>query len=175
MGEIMQQAELDALVMTAQEGNEKAFCLLVKHLHPGLLRFSLQICKDKQLANDAVQEVWLQCSRTLRSLQDPRALKSWLHQGVRWRTLDLLRKQLPEKHYDSFAEEQFVPDDTCESDSSDLRKEMQLLPDVDRQALHLFYLEDLSIKEISAVLGIPLGTVKSRLNRARNSLKEKLE
>lgn len=171
----MQQAELDALVLAAQGGNAAAFTMLVRYLQPGLLRFSYHICNDQQMAKDAVQEVWLACSRTLRRLDDPRALKSWLHRAVRWRTLDLLRKQQRQKQHDSEADEPLLEVEEYQAELSTLAKEMQVLPALERQALHLFYLEDLSIKEISTVLGIPSGTVKSRLNRARNSLKAKLE
>ena len=171
----MQQAELDGLVLAAQSGNADAFGALVQHLQPGLLRFSYHICQDPNMAKDAVQEVWLQCSRTLRRLEDPRALKSWLHRAVRWRTLDQLRKQQKEKDNVSCSDEPLLAHQVEDSALSELEEKMQLLPDADRQALHLFYLEDLSIKEISAVLGIPSGTVKSRLNRARNCLKATLE
>ena len=171
----MQQAELDGLVLAAQSGNAAAFTMLVRQLQPGLLRFSYHICSDQQMAKDAVQEVWLACSRSLRRLEDPRALKSWLHRAVRWRTLDLLRKQQRQKQHESVADEPWVDVDVYQAESSALAQEMQLLPAVERQALHLFYLEDLTIKEISAVLGIPPGTVKSRLHRARVSLSAKLE
>jgi RNA polymerase sigma-70 factor (ECF subfamily) len=171
----MQQAELDGLVLAAQSGNADAFGMLVRYLQPSLLRFSYHICKDQHMANDAAQEVWLQCCRNLRTLRDPRALKSWLHRAVRWRTLDLLRKQQRQQSSVSLSDEAIVCDETCGSESPELREKMQGLPAIERQALHLFYLEDLTIKEISAVLGIPSGTVKSRLNRARNSLQAKLE
>lgn len=171
----MQQAELDALVLAAQSGNAAAFTMVVRYLQPGLLRFSYHICRDQQMAKDAVQEVWLACSRSLRRLDDPRAMKSWLHRAVRWRTLDLLRKQQRQNQHDSVAEEPLAEVEVYPDESSALAKEMQLLPALERQALHLFYLEDLTIKEIAAVLGIPPGTVKSRLHRARLNLQAKLE
>ncbi len=52
---------------------------------------------------------------------------------------------------------------------------IDLLPDIDRQAIYLFYLEQMPIKDIAIILSIPIGTVKSRLNRARNTLKIKMQ
>jgi len=57
----------------------------------------------------------------------------------------------------------------------ELRYAINRLPSIEKQMIHLFYLEELKISEISMILGIPVGTVKSRLNRARKQLKQKFE
>ncbi len=49
------------------------------------------------------------------------------------------------------------------------------LPEIDKQAIYLFYLEEMKITEISAILQIPAGTVKSRLNRSRKKLREQVK
>jgi RNA polymerase sigma-70 factor (ECF subfamily) len=49
---------------------------------------------------------------------------------------------------------------------------VERLPEVERQAIYLFYLEEMSIKELAKVFDVPTGTVKSRLNRARTRLKK---
>jgi RNA polymerase sigma-70 factor (ECF subfamily) len=63
----------------------------------------------------------------------------------------------------------------CEDDVQMLRGALAELPDDQRAALSLHYLDGLSVREIARVLGVPQGTVKSRLYYARNSLKKALE
>jgi len=57
----------------------------------------------------------------------------------------------------------------------DLASAMARLPVVERSAIQLFYLDELSLVEIAQVLDVPKGTVKSRLNRARTLLKQKFD
>jgi RNA polymerase sigma-70 factor (ECF subfamily) len=52
---------------------------------------------------------------------------------------------------------------------------IKILPEIDQQVIHLFYLEELRISQIADVLQVPIGTVKSRLNRARTTLRNNLE
>lgn len=173
----MNQAEEDLLVISARAGSEEAFGFLFRHYHKPLLRFACKLGCDEQVAADAAQDAWLRIARTIRRLEDPRAFRSWIYRAVRWRVLDLLRKsgrvevtrdgELPEPADDGRLADQM--------DAADLRGLMSRLPDVERQALHLFYLDEMKISEIAAVLEIPPGTVKSRLNRARGQLRELYE
>lgn len=173
----MNRAEEDLLVISARAGSEKAFGFLFRYYHKPLLRFACKLGGDPQMAADAVQDAWIRIARTIRRLEDPRAFRSWIYRAVRWRVLDLLRKsravsmkwdgELPESADDGGLVEQI--------NAVDLHDMMSRLPEVERQALHLFYLDEMKISEIAAVLEIPSGTVKSRLNRARGQLRELYE
>ena len=91
--------------------------------------------------------------------------------------LDLIRKQKFDKQCVSIDEVDELPntEKVTEHENTDIVfKALSSLEDIDKQAIHLFYLEEMSVQEISIVLSIPQGTVKSRLNRARNSLKKKV-
>lgn len=173
----MNQAEEDLLVISAQAGNEKAFGYLFRHYHKPLLRFAYGLGRDRQLAQDAVQEAWIRIAGTLRRLDDPRAFRSWIYRAVRWRVLDLLKKpREPVVPLDERVTAQPVNTHTQEStEAEELTGMMAKLPGIDRQALHLFYLQEMKIAEIAVVLEIPPGTVKSRLNRARARLRELFE
>lgn len=173
----MNQAEEDLLVISAQAGNEKAFGFLFRHYHKPLLRFAYGLGRDRQLAQDAVQEAWIRIAGTLRRLDDPRAFRSWIYRAVRWRVLDLLKKpRVPLVSLDESMTAQTVSDPPPDSAAAEaLRGMMAKLPGIDRQALHLFYLQEMKIAEIAVVLEIPPGTVKSRLNRARTRLKDLYE
>mgnify|MGYP001952720172 FL=1 len=142
--------------------------------HPQLINFACNLSGNDALAKDAVQDVWISISKKLSKLEDPRAFKSWIFRALRWRVLDLIKA----KAY------QFQPIENAnlsiELDESaiarkQLRKMIEKLPDRDRSVIYLFYLAELSLAEIAQVMEIPLGTVKSRLNRSRASLQQQLQ
>lgn len=141
--------------------------------HPGLLRFAYQLSGDPQLAFDAAQDAWLSTIKALRRLHDPRAFASWLFRATKWRVRDLQRSNA--------RFELTEPGDL--SGSVDLEQVTQdsfgqlieQLPLLQKQLLLLFYQQGFSLQEIALIQEVPLGTVKSRLNRARNTLKQQWE
>lgn len=174
----MLKAKEDLLVMAAQQGNEEAFNFLCKYYQQSLYRYAYKISSDSQLALDAVQETWLRIAKKLRELEDPRAFKSWIFRAVRWSTYDLLRKSnRAEQSLDETDGQEAVAFEVEQTNESadGLMGLIEQLPDIDKQAIHLFYLEQLKISEIAAVLQVAEGTVKSRLNRARKTLKAQLD
>jgi RNA polymerase sigma factor (sigma-70 family) len=176
----MHPAEQDLLVFAAQDGNAAAFERLVRLHDLSLRRFACSVSGDADLAADAVQDAWLLVSRTLRRLEDPRAFRSWVFRAVRWKVLERLRQPhrrdvpLDEADTGSMATTEVGRAEQLERDDA-LRTGMRQLAAIDRQALHLFYLQELSLIEIAGVLEVPVGTVKSRLSRARRQLKLHLE
>ncbi|TQV72217.1 RNA polymerase sigma factor [Aliikangiella marina] len=173
----MHQAEEDLLVLAAQAGNRKAFNLIVKRYHQPLLRFAFKICGDEQIAQDAVQESWIKTTSGIRKLDDPRVLKSWLYRLVRWRTTDIVRKSAQiNQSSEEFDESQYAQQlESTIDQSEELEAAISRLPPLEKQMIHLFYLDELKVSEIASVLETPIGTIKSRLNRARKLLKQKFE
>lgn len=181
----MNQAEIDLLVLTAQQGSQKAFGKLFKYFHQPLVGFAFKLSNNKELANDAVQDTWIKVSKNIRKLSDPRAFRSWLYKLLRWRIIDYQRKNtsdlisIDDKSIDDSV---FIQDSGKQNYSEiDSRKDeilsvaIRSLPSIEKQIIHLFYLEELKISEIAIVLDIATGTIKSRLNRARKMLKQKYE
>ena len=180
----MLQAEEDLLVLAAQDGNHKAFNFLISHYHKALLRFGYKISSDKELVNDAVQDAWIKSVKNLHKLEDPRAFKSWIYRMVRWQITDLFRQQTHRRELfevkldDSFDESTILNEQANKYDlghENELTKTINRLPQIEKQIIHLFYLDEMKLTEVAMVLEIPLGTVKSRLNRARKLLKQKFE
>jgi len=170
----MQQAQQDLLVIEAQCGNKKALECLVIFFHPKLINFACNLSGNHALAKDAVQDVWINMSKKLNQLEDPRAFKSWIFRALRWRVLDLIKA----KAYQFQPIENinlYVELDESEVERQQLRKMIEKLPDHDRSVIYLYYLVELPLTEISLVLEVPVGTVKSRLNRSRASLQQQLQ
>lgn len=173
----MQQAEQDLMVIAAQAGNKRAFEKLYQYFQQRLLRFAFKQCGNQALAQDATQEAWIRIAKTLRQLDDPRVFRSWAYRIVRWRTIDLIR-QLQRQKVKEEQLEQLIETPVLEkqiSDNESITLVINRLPAIEKQVVHLFYLDELSIQEIALILEIPKGTVKSRLSRAREMLKQKFE
>ncbi|MET1257308.1 RNA polymerase sigma factor [Aliikangiella maris] len=180
----MLQAEEELLVLAAQEGSHDAFNQLVQYFQKPLLMFAYKLSSDMELSRDAVQDSWIRLAGRLGRLDDPRAFKSWIYRTVRWRVLDLLRTRKTvqielddicceaNQNHDNLAVQHSV--DNPQADNQQvLTVAINQLPAIERQIIYLFYLDEMKLIEIAFVLDIPLGTVKSRLNRARKMLKEK--
>lgn len=173
----MNQAEHDMLVIDAQDGSRLALDALVREHHRDLLRFAYSLCRDVSLSQDAVQDAWIRIAGTLRRLDDPRAFRGWVYHAVRWRVTDLLRR--PQRKERRLDDTDVPPPSDVAGEVRDQRIDLGAaiagLPDAERATLQLFYVSGLTIPEIAVVLEIPPGTVKSRLHRARNQLKQHFE
>jgi RNA polymerase sigma-70 factor (ECF subfamily) len=92
--------------------------------------------------------------------------------------MDRLRKRYtgPEVAEEILVEELVTNSpDPLPGTAAEVRGEVEALPVLEREVLELFYLQELSLREVAAVLDVPEGTVKSRLHRARGLLRARLE
>lgn len=170
----MQNAKRALLVLDAQTGDKKAWHSLVKEHHKGLVSFAVKLCHNTEMAQDIVQDTWLSAAKSLRSLRDPSLFKPWLYRILRWRVVDAQRKA---SRYEMSADD---VDTALAEPQSAVQSPNNLwdraeLNELDKQCLHLFYLDELKITEIAVVLNVSAGTIKSRLHRARGRLKTLLE
>ena len=170
----MLQAELDMLVIRAQQGDEPALLLLFEHYQPSLVQFAYRLLRDHYLAQDAVQNAWLRILTSLRGLENPAVFKSWIYRAVKWTATDLLRQvKIQQQRSSEQSVEELVADNSSTHDS--LNAALQGLPADEYQAIYLFYFAQLSVVEIALVQEVPVGTVKTRLFRAKAKLKVTLE
>lgn len=152
---------------------QQAFNELVRNYSEFLYRSAYWLCRDHGEAEDLVQEAFLRAWRGFDSLQEARAAKSWLYTIMRRQFLNQIAKQVPdhvsieEWHYPA------TPsiDETLEQhDVAMLRDLLAELPLNLREPLSLQLLGGLSGEDIARLLEVPLGTVKTRLFRARRQL-----
>lgn len=167
--------EDDLLAVRCQLGEPAAFDELIGRWHDPLWKYARRLTGDDEAANEAVQDAWLRVLRSITKLRDPSKLRAWIFSIARRVVMDRFRER--------YAEPAMVPIDDTEiafeepqSDDLDmLEKELEALPLLEREVLVLFYLRELSLNELADVLAVPLGTIKSRLFRARHSLRRQLE
>lgn len=162
------------LVVRCQLGERAAFDDLIRRWSGSLHQYALKLCNDPELADDLTQEVWLRALQGLGKLREAAQFRAWLF-GIAHRCfMDRLRSRyaMPVDSGVDLAELATVEADDDEDLARALATGMASLPLVEREVLTLFYLEELSLADIAASLGIPPGTVKSRLFRARTLLRK---
>lgn len=163
------------LVVRCQLGERAAFDDLIRRWSGSLHRYALKLTNDSALADDLTQDVWLRALQGLGKLREAAQFRAWLF-GIAHRTfMDRLRSRYAMPldtgiDLDELAAADAIADD--EDLEQALAVGMASLPIVEREVLTLFYLEELSLADIAAALGIPVGTVKSRLFRARTLLRK---
>lgn len=175
----MTKALDELLVVRCQLGERDAFDELIVRWYEPVWRYAVRLTGDEDAARDVAQDVWLRVLRGIARLRDGSKLRAWLF-GIARRTLmDRLRDQYAAPRVEDIdvadiAEKEELLDDR-EEELLALRRELGRLPLLEREALTLFYLKELSLAEVAEVLGVPIGTVKSRLFRARKLLRNELE
>ncbi|MFG3657071.1 RNA polymerase sigma factor [Streptomyces sp. NPDC047706] len=164
------------LVVRCQLGEREAFRELVALWHPRLWRYVRSMVSSPHLADDLAQEAWVAVVRGLPRLRQPERFAPWLFTIVRRTVTDHLRQtcKAPETAMEEAAT--VVADDELGSVLTMMQIEAGLtaLPPSEREVLILFHLEDLPLASCAEVLGVPAGTVKSRLYRARRMLRNYL-
>jgi RNA polymerase sigma-70 factor, ECF subfamily len=161
----------ELLVLRCQEGDAPAFEALVARWQARLWRHARRLTGEESAAWDVLQEAWIGIARGLARLENPAAFPAWAYQIVSYKCHDAARRDRRRRLATESYAAQFPPDaDTSQCDGS-LRETLEALPGPDRAILSLRYEEQFDTAEIAGILGIPEGTVKSRLYAARQRLR----
>ena len=169
------------LVRCAQSGDEAAFRQLVELYAALTERTARALLVDRTQAEDAVQEAWLDAWRALSHFDPSRPFRPWILTFTANRCRMLARKKapftVPYRDHMSGDQDGLVTEVTQayivgQARDEELERALALLDDSRRQVVTLRFYADLSLEEIADVTGTPLGTVKSRLHRALEKLRE---
>ncbi|WP_406699841.1 sigma-70 family RNA polymerase sigma factor [Singulisphaera sp. Ch08] len=173
-----QTHDLELLVLRCQRGEPSAFAELVRQWERRLFFYVRRLVANEADAWQILQEVWLQVLRGIRSLRDPRRLPVWLYAVTRNTVMSHHREEYArDRILDAVERLESTQESEIDSfdDAEQVYHGLAQLPRVDREVLTLFFLQDLSIDEVAEVLGIPPGTVKSRLFKAKQRLRDILD
>jgi RNA polymerase sigma-70 factor (ECF subfamily) len=167
------------LAVRCQLGERAAFDDLIRRWAQPLRRYVARVGGDESTADELVQDIWLRVLQGIGRLQDPAKLRAWLFGIAHRRLMDRLRDRYAspiDADADADAALDVRPDAAPEPDGllagRDLERGLARLPPAERDVLSLFYLEELSLADVARVLAVPVGTVKSRLFRARHLLRQ---
>jgi RNA polymerase sigma-70 factor, ECF subfamily len=185
------EAEDLLLVDRLREGSEVAYELLLRRFQQPVYNLAMRLLGDPSEANDVVQEVFLKVFRNVGSFRGQSSLKTWVyritvneaHNARRWffrhRRSEV---ELDSDPYEARSWKETIPDSSrspydtvCDNEQHALiEAALGRINPIFREAVALRDISDLSYDEIAEVLGVSLGTVKSRILRGRDALREEL-
>ena len=184
----MERERLIATVTAAQNGDSEALNELFNAFYNDVYYFALKTVKDDDLACDITQETFVEIINTIGDLHEPAAFVKWMkqityHQCTRYfkKKKDVLVDEDEEGNtiFDTLKEEktEFIPDEAL--DQQDFRDTilamLDELSEEQRSATMLYYYDEMTVKQIAEIQNVSEGTVKSRLNYARKSIKNSVE
>ncbi|HIZ33711.1 MAG TPA: sigma-70 family RNA polymerase sigma factor [Candidatus Bacteroides merdigallinarum] len=165
-------SDLALVARVATLHDTRAFDQLVRRYQSPVRRFFLhQTCGDAALSDDLAQDTFLKAYTALASFHGLANFSTWLYRIAYNVFYDYLRTRKEMDPLDTAR-----VDTQCSTQQPDIGREMDIyhalatLREAERTCITLFYLEDLSIDRIANVTGMPAGTVKSHLSRAKQKL-----
>jgi RNA polymerase sigma factor (sigma-70 family) len=163
---------LERLVRKAQRGDKNAFVALIEQNQLSLYRAAKAILHREEDVEDAVQETVCKAFYKLSDLRQPKYFKTWLTRILINCCYDLLRQQK------GLVPLEILPEEGVEEEhetSLDVQRILNELGENDRLVLTLYYLNDISVKDIAGMLSINEGAVKQRLSHGRKKFREAYE
>ncbi len=173
------------LIHRILSGDDSAFNTLVERYHKGVHALIWRKIGDFHYAEELTQDVFLQVYKKLGTLKDPKCFAGWLYVIANRLTLNWIQRHKPAMqsleetpleeidessytHYVTLEREA----DAAEQNSEIVKKLLERLPESERTVVTLYYLGEMTVKEIGNFLGVSVNTIKSRLRRGRERLQE---
>jgi RNA polymerase sigma-70 factor (ECF subfamily) len=166
------------LVLLAQSGDLGAFDELLESIQGFLFQYIHRLTRNRELAKDILQEVFLITYRKLKWLEDPSLFRPWVYRIASREAFRILKKE--KVWTDQVREDDVLEKISAFEENTNFEPELiEKIPDMlgnispaSRAVLILHYLEEMTIGEVAEVLDINPGTVKSRLNYGLEALRK---
>jgi RNA polymerase sigma-70 factor, ECF subfamily len=168
----------DLLILQCQQGDVRGFERLVERWQGPLLNYAYRLTGSWAVAQDMVQETWLVVIGDIVLLKDVGRFRTWLFRIASHKCQDYWRSHGVAERYAETLQQKGEGGSAAgppTGASLDIEAAFCRLAPESRTVLALMYLEELSVGEIADVLGVPEGTVKSRLFHAREHLRQIME
>ena len=168
----------EELIALSQKGDQDSFQALMERHRATLIKTSYLTTRDREIAQDVVQETLVQIWRSLPSYKPQGSFRAWLLKIlVNQARRQYRRKRVPTVRLDAASEmpsSSGNPDDAAQQQEQheQVREALELLTNDHREVLILRYFSELTVPEIAQALSCREGTVKSRLSRAQSRLKQ---
>jgi len=171
-------ADADIHVRLQAKQYREAFAMLLPRYRDKVFRLTYSMLQNHAMAEDTTQDIFLRVWRALPGYASQASLSTWIYAISKNACLSEFRKRRPTVSIDG-DEDEYNPEvaalaapDPDDSATVSVGQLLDQLPERYRQAVTLFYMEDKSYEQTAAALGLPLGTVKALLHRARKRLIE---
>lgn len=187
----LEQADEQALIQSCKDGDVGAFDQLVRRYEKRVFNCALRISGNYNDASDVAQEAFIRAFSSIQTFRGDAKFATWIYRIVTNVYLDERKKSKAHRQtsLDDYIEleensvsrqiedDSPTPDEVVENKerARALQNAINSLPDYQRVIVTLYHMQHRSYEEIAEILNLPIGTVKSRLNRARIALGEKLQ
>lgn len=166
----------ELLVTMARAGDRRAANRLAARWYPRLMRTALRLLRDRSEAEEAVQEAWAGICRGWARLSDPAMFPGWAFGILRRKCADRIRRLQVQRARSGALDGAPEPSEPARAElRHELDQALAELSDEHRLAAILYFGEGLTLNEIAAATGVPVGTAKSRIFHARKHLKSTLK
>lgn len=169
------QADADVHERLQAKQYREAFTLLLPRYRDKVFRMTFSMLRNQAAAEDVAQDILVRVWRALPGYAAQASLSTWIYAISKNACLSELRKRRPVVSIDE--DDEYDAQVACigardadDSATASVTQLLEQLPERYRQAVTLFYMEDKSYEQTAASLGLPLGTVKALLHRARKKL-----
>ena len=169
---------MEELIKEAQNGSEEAFSQIIISMECNLYKIAKMRLDCEDDINEAVQETIIQTFKSIKKIKEPYFFKTWIKKVLINNCNKIYRKRKNSKIMQYNDNEEKIIDIEANNSIEKLNSNVDFfflikkLNYNERMALTLYYLEDLSTKEISIILKESESTIRNRISRARNRLKE---
>jgi RNA polymerase sigma factor (sigma-70 family) len=164
----------EELMAQVRNGVGEMLGVLFERYHVPLFNFYLKLTGDRTASEDLVQEVFFRILKYRHSYRPETAFRAWMYQIARNARVDLLRKRRPETEYEAEMSPVVAPIDTAQQsqEAQLLHSALMQISEDKREVLVLSRFQDLKYEEIAQMMGCEVATVKTRVHRALQDLKE---
>jgi RNA polymerase sigma-70 factor (ECF subfamily) len=167
-------------VIRARRGDRDAFMALLQAYERRLLYFIRRFERDPNRALDVLQNVWLTAWTTIGTLRKPEAFRSWLYRIAHGMIVASIRAEQRRREVGGECNDppslpRLAPEHEAVDTADLLHYAIEQLSPEHRTVVLLRFLEDMTIEEIAEAIGIPAGTVKSRIHYAKQALHKAIE
>jgi RNA polymerase sigma-70 factor (ECF subfamily) len=164
------------LVSGVRAGRRALFSVLIMRHERSTHLLAYSILRDRQLAEDATQEAFVQAYRALPTLRNPSAFGPWVHTIVTRRAVRLRARRRPVAASLEEAGEVPVPSDgRVDHDSERLLSAILRLAEHERQVILLHHFDGHPVETVAHITGRPIGTITKQLSRGYAHLRERLQ
>jgi RNA polymerase sigma-70 factor (ECF subfamily) len=170
---------LELLVLRCQQGDRQALEELVRHFEKRLYYYIHRLVDDEHDVWNILQDTWLKVIRSMGHLRQPNLITVWLYSIARHTIVDYRRGKYAQAV--NFGMQELtvdIPENASQPEFDNVglvHHAMQFLSAPHREVLTLHFLEEMPLEAIAAIMGVSVGTIKSRLFYAKQKLKEIIE
>ncbi len=170
--------ELENIVLRCKSGDRESFEKLFELYQPRLKYYVRRLDNTNTGTEDILQDIWITVFRKIRKLKENQSFPVWLYRIARNKVYGRLRQsekfvKLPEdENHPQYNEQE---NDFSPEDAEQLHKALNKIQPYHREALTLSFIEQMSYQQIAEVIGCSIGTVRSRIFYAKQSLRKEME